>query len=1105
MLVVSGCVDLYALRVAEGSWTVLLLRSVSPTLPSSVAATSTSLCSSVACMAFCPSTSTLAVTRRAWGIQLLDSNGEQSSASMGGLDSERISGGAEASVSLCWSADGFSLLANTVSTTVGPLARFVRYSVLQPRLPQPTTESCTRLLLLGADRLLLSKRSDSGLVHSCHSHHQHGKRRRVVQRNAPSSHTSQLASSAEQSGGSPYDGDDAESGFEDDAELSADPLLSSSFDCLLSEWDVVPLPASYASHACPTRCVSLSESGDHVAVAGSRGLCVWSRRTRKWRQMASLRDEWTLRPQHIQWLADHSILVHSRATQQSRQLWLDSVDRDRQHHVRTSNSLQWSLSSSSTSLPPPLVSSSSRSPSVLVSDVCVFPRSHLSFASVLCVVSFPAGCRVCDVVLSGSSLLVRASAPASLLFQFSLDVPLMTASRQPHRVSVSSSSITPPLSSPSASSPAMLPLSRPWPASSISTPLAPSSPLSLPSSLPTSHTVPSSMDASQLSSLSHPRPSVTALLPPSWRSSVRSSVASAASGGVRCGLCGVQQLPVELTATGLHGSARQLLLVSHLTHAKLPPPTRHTLLLLSDTGDLHCTSLPTTSATAINTTNTAAETGVALNDGDNTSVSWLAASHVSAVWTQPLSTLSPLSAAALVCTSDTQQEAAPLLLAFGLQGLRVIRPQPASSPLASQSVCSVTLPRECYPVAIDWRAGCVVTLRSYHNQHDESPSAQSRPAYALSLHPIPFLHRLLSACLPSASPHTVPPPSGLPSSSVPASPFPGRSSPASSVVLSVVTRLLQCCVDEDSALVALELFVHSELVGEECVLSKLPSLLRPSYIAAVHSLLAALASCLSTPCAYERVLVHVARKTDSSLWSRLFEVSADPQRVKQQPQPQPQRQQPQQGTAAEADRSDMGHLTLLSPTQLAAACMSHRQLHTATLYLLLIQRTSFPRAAYLVAVSLLRLMERRRQQSEWTTESASQLDELERQVQLDRQVRRFAQQTAAIVNEQRQQMRADQPDNDSTRTPAPHAASSDVDADTGSHSATAEKSTAADTRTQQSEAASLTVTAEPTERLALPAEATHVASGPSAAAQPAVKQSSSAVPVEGAEGSCVVQ
>ena len=67
------------------------------------------------------------------------------------------------SSSLCWSADGYSLLSNTVSTGVSTLPHFVRYSVLHALLPQSVTDDCSRLLLLGADRLLLSKRADSGL------------------------------------------------------------------------------------------------------------------------------------------------------------------------------------------------------------------------------------------------------------------------------------------------------------------------------------------------------------------------------------------------------------------------------------------------------------------------------------------------------------------------------------------------------------------------------------------------------------------------------------------------------------------------------------------------------------------------------------------------------------------------------------------------------------------------------------------------------------------------------------------------------------------------------------------------------------------------------
>ena len=990
---VSGCVGFYTLTTVDGSLTAISLRSVRHLVPSSIAAAATSLAAgSVECIAYCPSTSTLAVARRVGGIQLLDSNGEQSGALVGSWpvhsELDGTGTGADPCSAVCWSSDGFSLLANSVPLGVRVLPGFSRHPVLHVPLLPSATKHASRSLLLGADRLLLSTRTDSGFVRQSHA-----TRKRAVQRSG-ALQTSQLPLGSEPaalSRSSVANPDEVDTdGFDDDetAELSAEPLLSSSFDCLLSDWDAVQLPPAYASHACPIRCVSVSESGEHVAVAGSRGLCVWTRRTRKWRQMTSLREEWTLRPQHIAWLADHAIVVHSRDSEQNRRQWKDSVQRARQCHVHPASNgaddrarPQWTLSSSSVPLARSSVSSSTFQPSPLVSDMFVFPRSHLSFSAVLCAVSFPVGCRVSDMLLVGSSLFARTADSTSLLIHLKLYVSLPPSSRPPHRVSASFSS-THPLPSPSAPSPELVPLSQPRPTLSNAT-VETSSPLLLPSSVPASHTTRLADAAPSSASPSHSHSRLRALLPPSWDSSVRSTISASASGSVLCSLREVQQLPVELVSTGLHRSALQMLYVPHALPLLSTTSHRPLLLLLSVTGDLHVIALapPGTAAgsAASHIATTAATSG---SDSDSGSVSWLAARHVSAVWTQPTFALSSLSAAALEESSGSQNAAGPpLLLAFGVHGLRLIQPQSNSSAQpSSQLLCSVTLPAGCYPAGVDWRTGSVRTLRFHRSQQDE-PSSASAPllTHALSLHSIPFLQHLLSACLPSV-PSTAP------------------ASPPSPALLGVAICLLRCCVDVDSTLLALELFVHSELVGEECRLAAWPAPHRSSRVAIVHSLLRTVAGCLSTLCVYERVLAHVARKTDSSLWARLFQLDTESQYV-----------QVQRRVTNETERNIAGS-ALLSPTQLAAACIARRQLHTATLYLLLVQRTDSPLAAHLLAVQLLREMERGRQAFASTAGSRfGEFDELESELQLDSQVRRFAQQTAAIIREQSQQVHRTRP------------------------------------------------------------------------------------------------
>ena len=562
----SGCVQLYHLTNVDGSLAAQPLYIVYPTPPASIPAplmsthittASSSVSLSVESMAYCPSTSTLAVLRRGCGIQLLDLNGQQSSTasntSVGNQSGSETDsnvhgsivgggGGVSGTLALCWSSNGFSLLTNSASTSLSAMPCFARYSVLHVLLPQSAADLSGRLCLLGAGRLHLSKRvADVGLVPSQHYQRSRAGRGRLVQ------HTSSLASSQPQpstqqsppsrshSSADEEDDEDEDTtdGIDEAAELSSEPSMSSSFDCLLSECEVVCLPAGYASHACPLRCVSVSDSGEHVAVAGSRGLCVWTRRTRKWRQLASLRDEWTLRPLHIAWLADHSIVVHSRTRQLSRQQWADSVPRDRQYQVHQSNGcsasaaaagdgrLSWSLSSA-LSLSRSSVSSSSAlytsSPSEWISDIFVFPRSHLAFSSVLCSMSFPVRCRVCDVALSGSTLIVRASQPASLLLQFELTVAVAPPrSSQPHRVSISSNATLPaPLLQPRAVTSGF---SQPASASSTHTTPTTHSSLSLPPSFPvTTSTAPASLSPHSSSLISAFVSSAvpSALLPPSW-------------------------------------------------------------------------------------------------------------------------------------------------------------------------------------------------------------------------------------------------------------------------------------------------------------------------------------------------------------------------------------------------------------------------------------------------------------------------------------------------------------------------------------------------------------------------------------------------------------
>ena len=914
----------------------------------------------VECLAICPSTATVAVIRRASTVQLLDSFGEQSWAPCSrAADTRHV-----ALASACWSAHGFSLLLSNASTLSNhALPCFERQSVLRASLPQSATGLPGCSLLLGADRVLLSKRCNAGLSRSWRPEVAYANgRAQTVQRSTASHPPEQLGDSGDRPAALPADSltpgelDAADGEDESAAELAADPLLHSDFDALLAGWDVVQLPAAYCAHSSPVRCVAVSDSGEHVAVAGSRGLCVWSRRTRKWRQMASQREEWALRPQHIAWLADLAVVVHSRARQQqSRQQWLDSVQRKRQYHAvqRADTGTapnQWTLA------PSPVYAHTFDSSSPLVSDVLVFPRSHLSFASALCLLSFPAACRVCDVSLTGDSLLVRTSAPASLLFRLTLRVELQPASRAPSRAAASASA-TPTLSSPATPTSATKPLSKQAPL--LSTPPAPSSPLSPPLPAPPApeqppiarlSNLPSSSPQPPLPSLGSPLSQrAISLLPPSRRAASTSAVLGGSVSSVRCVLREVLPLPVRLQAAGLHRSARQLLLLPSTTLTS----RRGLLALLSDTGELHCVALP--------------HTALAAGSG-----SWLAASGVTAVWTAPQLAASE----ARDGPTAIQHATPPALLASGLHGLQLVHLQPHTAPPVAAMHSPLPLASACCPLSFDWRSGCVLILRSHRSTAQADASHSSAPAgvtvqQSLSLQPVPFIHRLLSACLSPPQP-------------------PPNRSPLWPTALTLL-RLASA----DSALLAMELFVHSELVDEQSALHALPAALRSQRIAAVHSLLAAVASSCLPPlcCAYERVLAHVARKTDSSLWSRLFQLSAQ-----------------QQTTANETERGSL-HFHLDSPMQLAERCVEQGQLHTATLYLLLVQRTDSPRAAHRLAVRILLRMERERR---WLKASAgsspqpavhgvAELDQRQAEVELDRQVRRFARQTAAIVKEQQQQ------------------------------------------------------------------------------------------------------
>ena len=421
-------------------------------------------------------------------------------------------------------------------------------------------------------------------------------------------------------------------------------------------------------------------------------------------------------------------------------------------------------------------------------------------------------------------------------------------------------------------------------------------------------------------------------------------------GGVRCVLREVLPLPVQLHATALHRAARQLLLLPSTMST-----SRHRLLaLLSDTGELHCVVLP--------------HTALAAGGG-----SWLAASGVTAVWNAPLLAASPLSAAARGGPTATQQTPPSALLVSGVHGLQLVPLQPPTASPAASMDSSVALAPSCCPLSLDWRSGCVVSLRS-HRSAQAGESHSSTPAgvtvqQSLSLHSTPFFHRLLSACLPPLPPHSSPAP---------------NSSPLWPTALALL-RLASA----DSAVLSLELFVHCELVDEQSALHALPAGLRSQRIAAVHSLLAAVASSCLPPhcCAYERVLAHVARKTDSSLWARLFHLPA---------QQQPHAETVQRRTTASA---------MDTPMRLAQRCVEQGQLHTATLYLLLVQRTDSPRAAHCLAVRILVRLEQERRWFEASANSSPQsavLDQRQAEVELDGQVRRFARQTAAIVREQQQ-------------------------------------------------------------------------------------------------------
>ena len=83
----------------------------------------------------------------------------------------------------------------------------------------------------------------------------------------------------------------------------------------------VRLPREYAANNWPLRLAAVSEDGATVAVAGSRGLALLSRRARTWRLFGDVAQERAVAATQLAWLGSAALALVSDARAALSQTW----------------------------------------------------------------------------------------------------------------------------------------------------------------------------------------------------------------------------------------------------------------------------------------------------------------------------------------------------------------------------------------------------------------------------------------------------------------------------------------------------------------------------------------------------------------------------------------------------------------------------------------------------------------------------------------------------------------------------------------------------------------------------------------------------------------
>lgn len=142
------------------------------------------------------------------------------------------------------------------------------------------------------------------------------------------------------------------------------------------DWEHIPLPSVYLSHAWPIQLLALSTGGNQIACAGNQGFICYNRLStlpsdRKWRRFGNMNHESQVTAKGLAWYGEHIICVASRGKQEAHQI----------QNITTTYTPPPPASARGKSQPKHVATDPSTDDDIV--ELLFYPRNHLDNSSLL--------------------------------------------------------------------------------------------------------------------------------------------------------------------------------------------------------------------------------------------------------------------------------------------------------------------------------------------------------------------------------------------------------------------------------------------------------------------------------------------------------------------------------------------------------------------------------------------------------------------------------------------------------------------------------------------------------------------------------------------------